>query len=98
MKKVKFVMKDAMYFDGNLDAEAIEMRLIERVESIMRAVRAGGMELSDCMSWGDPREIQVACPHCGGALVPSGIGTYGLLCPECDEDLYEFECRKEAGE
>ena len=32
------------------------------------------------------------CPHCGGKVTPSKIGSYRWQCKKCDEDFYDIEC------
>jgi NADH pyrophosphatase NudC (nudix superfamily) len=34
------------------------------------------------------------CPHCGKRVQDSDVGDYRWLCPECDEDFYDFECAR----
>ena len=31
------------------------------------------------------------CPHCGGRLLLSDLKQYDYVCPECDENFYEYE-------
>ena len=31
------------------------------------------------------------CQHCGGRLLLSDLKQYDYVCPECDENFYEYE-------
>ena len=95
MKKVNFSMGARALIDGDPCWDEIEMAIIEKVEAMMRAVREGGMELGDCMEIYEPYDVTYLCPHCGRPLIPSGLGQYDLLCPDCDEDFFAYECKKE---
>lgn len=45
---------------------------------------------------------QYLCPHCGGVLYHEKPGAtqdnYPFVCPECDENFFEFECDKATDE
>ena len=95
MIKVNFRMDASAYVLGDPDDEDIEMAIIERIESMMQAVREGGMELCQCMEIYEPFEIHPKCPHCGKELTPSGLGQYAYQCEDCDEDFFRVECNEE---
>lgn len=35
------------------------------------------------------------CPHCRRPLIPSNVPDYVWQCMDCDEDIYDVECRFE---
>lgn len=96
MKKIDFKIDidDTVFVDGDPCWDDIEMALIEKVEAMMRAVREGGMDIIDCMEIYEPCDVTYLCPHCGKPVVPSSLGQYQLMCPDCDEDFYSIECKK----
>ena len=99
MKRLLFTMYPARVAvdDDDADVGDIEMAIIEKLEGMLRAVREGGLDLGDIGEWYVAFQGTPVCPHCGGPVCRSTLADYVYVCPECDEDLYAFECETDPG-
>lgn len=96
MKIMTIKLKDIVCVEDDADEEQIELAILDRIEAITRAIREGGMDLSDeDIDVSQPKEIHPVCPRCGKPVIPSGLGPYAFACEGCDEDFFRYECKEE---
>lgn len=91
MKKIAFMLDDRVFVEDNATWDDIEMAILDKVSAMVRAIKEG-VDFDLLISTDSPESISPRCPHCGGKVVPSGLGQYDLMCEECDEDFFLYEC------